>query len=288
MLDYVDTFLAFGVIMLGVSLIITMLTQMTSALLAARGANLRDGIATLLAALEPNLAADARTISQSVLTHPVISDSIFARLSNVPLIGVLVKRWKLATAIGPAEFKRILGLCYPASATAAAGGGGVVTVGSVVHRVTSNPEFEAWFESTMARLSQQFALHMRLWTVGFAVVLSFGVHLDSIALLDELWRDSEARSRLVVASEGMLQAARRVESGEAKEVSAEVRQIKDTLNQAGFTLLSKPWPGLRYTPQELPGLLLSALLLSLGAPFWYNQLKSVINLRPIVAGKQDK
>lgn len=35
------------------------------------------------------------------------------------------------------------------------------------------------------------------------------------------------------------------------------------------------------------GVLLSALLLSLGAPFWYNTLKNLVRLRSVVAGKDD-
>jgi hypothetical protein len=38
---------------------------------------------------------------------------------------------------------------------------------------------------------------------------------------------------------------------------------------------------------EIPGVLATAALLSLGAPFWFNLLKSLTNLRPLVATKQD-
>jgi hypothetical protein len=39
---------------------------------------------------------------------------------------------------------------------------------------------------------------------------------------------------------------------------------------------------------NLLGVVLSALLLSLGAPFWYNALKNLVRLRSIVAGKDDE
>jgi hypothetical protein len=290
MLESIDTFLAFGVVMLAVSLVITMMTQMVSALFAARGANLRDGIAVLLRELDPRLGENARAVSERVLSHPLISDSIFSRFTSVPVAGPILRRWKLATAIGAPEFKRILSLCYPAASGAAAGAGGA-TVGTVVNAVVTNAEFEAWFDSTMARLSARFALHMRLWTVGFALLLAFGLHLDSFRLLNQFWRDADVRARLVLSSDAMLQAAQRVEAnnaGQAGQLAGEVQQIRGLLQQSGFELIPKPWPGFRYAGQELPGILLSALLLSLGAPFWFNTLKSVTNLRPVVAGKQDK
>ena len=37
---------------------------------------------------------------------------------------------------------------------------------------------------------------------------------------------------------------------------------------------------------KLPGIALSAILLSLGAPFWYNALKDLVGLRPILARKE--
>ena len=36
------------------------------------------------------------------------------------------------------------------------------------------------------------------------------------------------------------------------------------------------------------GILLTAGLLGLGAPFWYNTLKTLTSLRPVVATKQDQ
>ena len=43
------------------------------------------------------------------------------------------------------------------------------------------------------------------------------------------------------------------------------------------------WP-----PHRLLGILISAALLSLGAPFWFNTLKSLTNLRPKLADEIDK
>jgi hypothetical protein len=37
---------------------------------------------------------------------------------------------------------------------------------------------------------------------------------------------------------------------------------------------------------QLPGIVLSAMLLSLGAPFWYNALKDLVGLRPLLARKE--
>lgn len=64
--------------------------------------------------------------------------------------------------------------------------------------------------------------------------------------------------------------------------------LKRELARSKFQLLPEKWPGWRPTKQELPGLLVAAAFLSLGAPFWYNMLKNLASLRPLLAMKQNQ
>jgi len=43
----------------------------------------------------------------------------------------------------------------------------------------------------------------------------------------------------------------------------------------------------QFSETKLPGILLSAFLLSLGAPFWYNSLKTLLRMRSAIADKDD-
>jgi len=109
MLQYLDTVIAFVVILLGVSLLITVLNQMISALLGYRGTNLLWGIQTLLSTLEPKLKEEAEKISTKILSDPIISDSIFSRFAkDGSVLGWLTKRWTLASSITPQELVRSL------------------------------------------------------------------------------------------------------------------------------------------------------------------------------------
>src|SRR3954465_4442580 len=119
MLPYVDTAMGFGVVMLVVSLLITILTQIISALVNHRGSNLLWGIKTIFANIDPKqfpqLTAKADAVAQAVLTHCLISDSWFSSnkvgqwlAEKVPVLGRLLKRYQLASAIRPAELKDIL------------------------------------------------------------------------------------------------------------------------------------------------------------------------------------
>ena len=261
-----------------------------------------------------------------------------------------------------------------------------------------SPNIKDWFNSTMDRASQQFALKMRLFTVICAVVVAFALHLDAFRFLSQVSNDPELRAGLVNASQAMQQqaavlttkargaggdtgkqpAARGIFTiyREAMQKTADDKAYKDVtplasvkgdidkqhfasreaavrwlkgqlqgdartdqivqtfllnvdgalaapedqlldhaasirtvLGDSGFNLIPDPyhswdiWPstqrsqGLR--PLRIPfvwpvdnlhfwGILFSAGLLSLGAPFWFNALKTLSSLRPIVANKEEK
>jgi|HubBroStandDraft_1064217.scaffolds.fasta_scaffold01085_15 hypothetical protein len=124
MLEKLDTLIAFAVVMLGVSLIITILTQIISTFLGLRGSNLLWGIETLFKQLAPDLdnpKGSARTLSKQILQHELVSDSSFSQLGEMWLVGPFVKylserrptswiieRWRYATAIRLEELVRVL------------------------------------------------------------------------------------------------------------------------------------------------------------------------------------
>ncbi|HEX8765511.1 MAG TPA: hypothetical protein VF740_10140 [Candidatus Acidoferrum sp.] len=82
MFQHLDIVIAFIVLMLVVSLMITAGTQVVVSLLGLRGANLRRGLVDLFETVCPGQEARrwAKEIARRVLRHPAISDSIFAHL----------------------------------------------------------------------------------------------------------------------------------------------------------------------------------------------------------------
>jgi hypothetical protein len=75
------------------------------------------------------------------------------------------------------------------------------------------------------------------------------------------------------------------------ELRAATSDITAQLGHARFELIPEPYPPLKTywaDPRHLIGVLMSALLLSLGAPFWFNVLHQLSNLRPAIAGKVEK
>jgi hypothetical protein len=63
--------------------------------------------------------------------------------------------------------------------------------------------------------------------------------------------------------------------------------MKRDLARSEFHLLPEEWPGWKPSKHELPGLLVAVALLSLGAPYWYNVLKNLASLRPLLTIKPE-
>jgi hypothetical protein len=393
-LEHFDTIFAFVVIITGVSLLVTTVTQMASALLALRGSNLRWGLKTLLANVDPKLAEHAETIAEKVLRHPLISDSTFSGMKSG-----LAGRWRLANAIQKEELVKILRLLAKPHADGAAPGAPeswqtalgesldklrteeaemLITAAPELKKLLPNDPTKAdrvmeqlmssaeqltgsideWFDTVMDRVSQRFAMHMRLWTVLFAVVLAFALQLDALKLFSTLSSDAELRARVVASADALTRKADEILVTSTNGTSAvyvmamkqmlakHADELKGLPEPAGFTslpagkqwlasqleavgisptndwqrvyeeqvpqaslrsaaedfdailqsqlkfnLVPEPYPEPFYRdwlPIRRPfwGILASAALLSLGAPFWFNMLKTLSNLRPIVANKE--
>jgi hypothetical protein len=122
MLQYLDIAIAIAVVMLAVSLLITILVQLVANVLSLRGSNLRWAVTTLIEEVHADYKADAAVIANTVLTHPLISDSTLSNFAKSRWIkGPLKKLWirfSLATAVRLEELVGVLDFLGDASATA--------------------------------------------------------------------------------------------------------------------------------------------------------------------------
>ena len=127
-LNHLDMAIAFVVVMLAVSLLVTIAVQAVSAVLALRGANLQWGIERLLLTADPDLKDDAARVAETVLRHPLISDSSIssqAWLEKIPLVRQYTIRLTRAKAIRVQELVGLLDVlsdpaALPTAARAAA------------------------------------------------------------------------------------------------------------------------------------------------------------------------
>ena len=87
--------------------------------------------------------------------------------------------------------------------------------------------------------------------------------------------------------------AQALAKGRIADLSRQIAPLTTQLGNTGLELLPSPYPAISsgqwsWPFRHLLGIISSAALLSLGAPFWFNTLKSLANLRPTLANEMDK
>ncbi len=342
MLQYLDMAIAFAAVMLGVSVLVTALTQVVNAILALRSQSLLWGLETLLTYIDPEFKAHARKIVDKILRHPLLSHTAGRRATAIrreefiALLENTMSDPSFSGAIKAVEIQRQALLKNDGS-----------------FRFAAPEEYrkalELWFDRVMNRVSERFALRSRWASVSFAVILAFAFRLDAIALLEKFSSDAELRTSLVQSADVLLDhasdafalstsaytetavrlkannvaaqqlgtppefftaaAARdwiRAQIGDSVRAAPLIRDynklldavlrekighwmsvadsIRSDFSGARFTLIPKPYPSWKsITRWEIIGMIMSSILLSLGAPFWYNLLKTLSSLRPRVA-----
>jgi len=158
-----------------------------------------------------------------------------------------------------------------------------------------------WFDQTIDRVADRFTNSTRIVTFAGSLAVALLLQLDTAALVNRLSADPALRQALVQeamkANEGVERPpAAQAPTGTANllpSLSPQDRENLQTLSK--FDIIEIPtsisdwgsrWKG-GVWPMKLLGIILTALLLSLGAPFWYNALKNLIRLRSLIAQKDD-
>jgi hypothetical protein len=179
-------------------------------------------------------------------------------------------------------------------------------------------KIHGWFDQTIDRVSQRFTLTAHGITFVAALLVAFGAQLDTIALINRLSLDDSFRAALVNQSQSVLNKAGSntaqdnstsgqtgsgsgtgsVPQGSGQQQNNAVQnqqpdndtqnRMHELLRQDGL-LPSPSWSGFKsMTGIQFLGIMLSALLLSLGAPFWYSSLQNLVRLRSAIAQKDDQ
>jgi hypothetical protein len=238
MLQQIDTAIAFTVVMLMLSLIVTAVVQMIAALTDLRGRNLASGLENLLRQIEPEYRKklpDGSTVAEHiagvVVKHPAIAHAgtRAKAVGKNELIAVLRDLCSddPAAAIhadAKTKLKALLDERIP-------GVGQAVAAAQVVEKQLSNAlpgqeakvkaaldsafgtvsklehEIGQWFDTVMDRLSDIFTRHTRVITVVVSVLFVVTLQIDSGEILRQITRSPELRAKLTTMSDSVLSQA---------------------------------------------------------------------------------
>jgi hypothetical protein len=162
---------------------------------------------------------------------------------------------------------------------------------------TAQKNIEGWFNDAMDRVSGWYKRNTQIWTVVIAVVVAVGVNADTLNMVHRLWTNPELRNAVV--AEAKVQASKplppyveypnkdkpfapKVNPSAGGDISDRDRQLLGELIGWGDGA-GHPQTNQAVDAQRVIGWLLTAIALSLGAPFWFDTLNRFMNIRS--AGK---
>ncbi len=144
---------------------------------------------------------------------------------------------------------------------------------------------EKWFDDGMERVSGWYKKRAQLFSVVLGVAIAFGLNVDTLAVAKALWNDDTLRSAVVK------QAAAFAQEQPGADAGARVKKLEELSLPIGWTWTDATPEDRSDYPQAIKdfpdagplakavGLLLTAIAISLGAPFWFDLLSKVARIR---------
>jgi hypothetical protein len=325
MLKTLDVLIGLTVIMLVLSMGVTMLTQFVTTVLNSRGRHLKRGLVDLLNQIDPALKQKIGTATESmagrvadaVLTHPLIS-------STGRRLGTVVHREELTRLLlyladdsATLEQEVKTGLKQVLARNGIADPDGTLKkIRDVSLQLeAANPSLAVDIRQTMAilqearsdfvgkinnsfdqaidRVAQRFTASTRAITFVGALLVAGALQVDTIGLVNRLSADDKLRDAFVTRAASI----QGVRSTSVPAQAAGVTPGAETIDMEYMAFLAdnglltaartrSQWIA-RWGQINFVGVLITSLLLSLGAPFWYNALGRLLQLRSLLAAKDD-
>jgi hypothetical protein len=263
MLKSLDLILELTVVMLVASMAVTVLTQIYVSLRNTRAAHLRSGLIDLLKQIDPSFtAAVSAQVATAILSHPLVHDS----------------KNRLGTLVHRDEFTHLL--------MEIASGNGAQALDSETGTVLLRALQANGIQDPAATLKtiREVALELEASHPEVAAHIRSEMAILRAAKCELIAKINGCFDRTIDrVSARFTLSARQVSLIAGLLVAAALRL--DTI--ALVKRLATGDVARHSEPVTWAGIVFSALLLSLGAPFWFEALKDVLRLRSVIAGKDD-
>ena len=268
----IGIFIAFATLMLLYSIVVTSLVQATQAILRLRGRNLWRGLTRILEDERTDPTEDP-----SGNAFKVLSDSASAVFSVVDNPSSLFEKvlgpdvtWldagQLRAALDRSNKDRRIGFTEE-------------QISNIVSK----------FGRTEKASRKRFQFWTRMLSIAWAAFIAVYFQLSTPDLLNRLSSSETARAQLIDIAE---KATKEEKEEAGEEVNQDQLDVDSTKAKSMFYLEPGRDRNFLYHKKgegddaqwivewnDLSGVIITVLLLALGAPFWFNMLKSAVNLR---------
>jgi hypothetical protein len=314
-LENLDTVIGFVVVILLLSLVITSVVQLLGMVLRLREKALLWGIGRVITQIGTATQKDAADLAQRVVKHDSINPTRWGSATAIhfdEFIGIVKQLAErsgdqpfaaaaksVAAAVDAAATPELEALAASVEAELAKlFPQKVALVQDAAARAkaavrAAAPKVRFWFDTVMDRTTERFVAHTRLVTIAAAVALAGIGRIDSLDLIKQLSQKADVRAKLVQMADPVLKEAGTVlqaaptAEGDIPRLTEQVKSLEGDLARTSLQIVPTEAFSWAYYGQHALGLLISAFFLALGAPFWFNSLRQLSNLRPIIAGKVD-
>jgi len=268
--DILGMAIGFTTIMLLLSLAITALVQAIQNFLSLRRHNLACGVESVLKTVfakedDPPLEISRSEINDKILRPPL--ENVGVRHPKITWIenDQLIKGVRRATE-------------------------------ALSYQLTPDDEhrIEEEFENIKPYLRKRFSTWVRYISTTCALLVTLILQVDSLDLIRRLSTDPNARLQMETAAAGLVDdLSETVVPDDSLEHDPEIAIRLDRLKEYGdeaalFDIrpLSQGWDYYKNFGHIL-GMLLTVVFLTFGAPFWFERLRGLINLRELLSIKND-
>jgi len=293
-----DTLIGFVTVLLVLSLPVTMLTQMTTNFLRLRSRHLREGVLDVFRQLgwwfegdgAENLAGSVVCSKDAITREDLIETLLVLAQKNTELKDKIAA---LAPDFDPqmllAHVRRAtleLSVERPDLAVA------VVRSAALARSPLAGLASEVFgvFDSTMDRVSARFTEQSRKLVAIIGIMVAVALPLDTFDLLKRLTRSDSAREQAVVLAQTFAANQSNLDQTTADSTPRDVRLAAAKLRAAEVIVVPSSraeWLA-RWQQINWAGVAVSALLLTLGGPFWFTALKDLLRLRSAAASQESQ
>ena len=308
MLKSLDVLIGLSVIMLALSMAVTMMTQFTTTVLNSRGRHLKRGLTDLLTQLDPALRGRiAGDVAHAVLTNPLISNtrgglgSVVHREEFTKLLiqlassdsslgadakGALLSAMRSNGIQDPdATLKAVRAAALQIEAASPQLASDVRQTVALLQEAKSDlvGKVHTWFEQTIDRVAQRFTAETRALTFVGAAFVAVALQVDTVGLVNRLSADDLLREAFVNSATA---ATQKLDPDAPRSIDGQY--LAFLADKGLITVATSPsdWKA-RWGGINMVGVLVTCLMLSLGAPFWYSALGRLLQLRSALAFKDD-
>lgn len=285
--EFLEIAIGLGFVYFQLSLVCSTLAELIARFLALRSRTLKQGIYNLLS--DPKVADE-------FFTHPLI-----AGLYRPGFFDRVLRRAGLPSYIPSRSFAlALLDVVMPANHES--GSKSVAELRKTILKLPSGElrrallplidsaednlgsvrtNVEAWFDDAMDRVAGWYKREAQLIILGLALAVSFTLNADSFAIANSLSQNARVRAIVVASAEHRMDISTDQESEtpltRILDVHAELQQMPLPIGWHATipSLASANMFGL----ENLLGLIFTSLAVSLGAPFWFELLNKLVNIR---------